>query len=148
MSSTPLNIVLADDDEDDRLFFGEALEQMALQVRLSLYKNGQELMDFLNLPQVILPNLIFLDLNMPVKNGMECLCEIRETPKLRDLSVAIYSTSSSEKDIEETYVNGANIYIKKPNNFTKLCHTVEKVLQIDWQVHRLSLSRDTFLMHI
>ncbi len=148
MRSTPLNIVLADDDEDDRLLFGEALEEMALKVRLSFYKNGQELMDFLNLPKVTLPNLIFLDLNMPVKNGMECLREIRRNPKLKDLFVAIYSTSSSEKDIEDTFLNGANIYIKKPHGFIQLCDTVERVLKIDWQVHKISLNRDTFLLPI
>jgi len=93
MSNTPLNIVLADDDEDDRMFFGEALEELALQVKVSLFKNGQELLDFLNLPNTVLPNLVFLDLNMPVKNGWECLREIRKNTKLKDLSVAIYSTS-------------------------------------------------------
>jgi CheY-like chemotaxis protein len=148
MSGTPLNIALADDDEDDRMFFGEALEELALQVKVSLFKNGQELMDFLNLPKITLPSLIFLDLNMPVKDGMECLREIRRNPKLKNVSVAIYSTSSSEKDIEDTFLNGANIYIKKPSSFTKLCETVERVLQIDWQKHTSNLNKETFLLRI
>lgn len=148
MSDTPLNIAIADDDDDDRMFFGEALEDLALQAKLSLFKNGQELMDFLNLPKITLPNLIFLDLNMPGKDGMECLREIRRDPRLKNVSIAIYSTSSSEKDIEDTFLGGANIYIKKPSSFTQLRETVERVLQIDWQKHTLNLSKETFLLHI
>lgn len=148
MSDTPLNIALADDDEDDRTFFGDALEGVALQAKLSLFKNGEELMDFLKLPKITLPNLIFLDLNMPVKDGMECLREIRQNPKLKNISVAIYSTSSSEKDIEDTFLGGANIYIRKPSSFTQLRETVERVLQIDWQKHTSNLSKETFLLRM
>jgi len=104
-----MNIALADDDEDDRILFMEAMDQISIRTNLSIFTNGQELMDYLLLPEVILPQLIFLDLNMPIKNGMQCLNEIRKHGRLKDLIVAIYSTSSSEKDIEETFVKGANI---------------------------------------
>ncbi len=147
-STQILNIALADDDEDDRILFKEAIEEIQLKTKLSLFVNGQELMDYLLLPNVILPNLIFLDLNMPIKNGMQCLREIRANPDLSDLSIAIYSTSSSERDIEETFVSGANIYINKPNNFRKLRQVVEKVLQIKWQYHTGNLNRDNFLFRI
>ena len=63
---------------------------------------------------------MFLDLNMPIMNGFECLEAIRSTPHLKDLLVAIYSTSSAERDIEETFEKGANIYIKKPSSFNEL----------------------------
>lgn len=147
-NSKILNIALADDDEDDRLFFEEAIEEITIRTKLSLFHNGKELMDYLNLPNVILPNLVFLDLNMPVKNGMQCLKEIRSNPFLNNVSIAIYSTSSSEKDIEETFVNGANIYLNKPNNFSKLRKSIEKVLQINWQYHTSSLNRDNFLLRL
>jgi len=148
MSTTLLNIVLADDDEDDRMLFSEAIEEISIRTKLSLFNHGQELMDYLNLPNVLLPSLIFLDLNMPVKNGLQCLKEIRENARLKDLCVAIYSTSSSEKDIEETFLNGANIYVNKPDNFCKLREVVEKVLQLNWQYHTSNLNKDTFLFRI
>jgi len=106
MSDKIIKIVLADDDEDDRMLFKEAIDEINIQTKLSLFNNGQELMDYLLLPNVVLPNLIFLDLNMPIKNGQQCLIEIRNNPKLKDLCIAIYSTSSSENDIEETFLNG------------------------------------------
>lgn len=148
VNSKILNIALADDDEDDRLFFQEAIEEITVRTKLSLFQNGKELMDYLNLPNVILPNLIFLDLNMPIKNGMQCLKEIRLNPILNSISIAIYSTSSSEKDIEETFVNGANIYLNKPNNFSKLRESIEKVLQINWQYHTSNLNKDNFLLRL
>lgn len=143
-----LNVALADDDEDDRLFFQEAIEDIAIKTKLSLLNDGKELMDYLNLPNTILPNLVFLDLNMPIKNGMQCLKEIRSNPALNKICIAIYSTSSSEKDIEETFVNGANIYLNKPNSFSKLREAIEKVLQINWQYHTSNLNRDNFLLRL
>ena len=143
-----LNIALADDDEDDRLFFQEAIDDISIRTKLSLFNNGQELMDYLNLPKVILPNLVFLDLNMPIKNGMQCLKEIRANNTLNRVCIAIYSTSCSEKDIEDTFVNGANIYLNKPNNFSKLRESIEKVLQINWQYHTSNLNRDNFLLRL
>ncbi|MBU2948849.1 response regulator [Zobellia uliginosa] len=148
MDNKLLNIVLADDDEDDRMLFSEAIDEIGIRTKLSLFKHGQELMDYLTLPNIVLPNLIFLDLNMPIKNGMQCLKEIRENPDLKDLCIAIYSTSSSEKDIEETFLNGANIYLNKPNNFVKLQSSVEKILQLNWQYHTSNLNKDTFLFRI
>ncbi|MGE5943132.1 MAG: response regulator [Flavobacteriales bacterium] len=148
MGSNLVNIILADDDEDDRMLFCEALDEIAMQTKLSLFKHGQELLDYLFQTQVELPCVIFLDLNMPIKNGIQCLQEIRNNPKLKDLKIAIYSTSSSDKDINDTFLNGANIYINKPNSFKKLKETVEKVLSINWQMHISNLDIDNFLFRI
>ena len=143
-----LNIILTDDDEDDRLFFQEAIEDIAVQTKLQLFNNGQDLMTYLNESATNLPDLLFLDLNMPIKNGMECLKEIKADERFKDLIIAIYSTSSSESDIEDTFVNGANIYIKKPDSFKKLKKVVEKVLKVNWQYHTSNFNRDTFLLRV
>lgn len=143
-----LNIALADDDEDDRLLFKEAIEEIGIRTKLSLFIHGKELMDYLSLPKIILPDVIFLDLNMPIKNGMQCLKEIRRNSRFNEIAIAIYSTSSSEKDIEETFIHGANIYLQKPNDFLDLREAVDKVLNINWQYHTSNLNRDNFLCRI
>ncbi|MGJ5643354.1 response regulator [Formosa sp. S-31] len=148
MSLKALNIALVDDDEDDRFLFKEAIDQIHIQTELSLFENGQLFMDFLNTPKIKLPQVVFLDLNMPVKNGLECLQEIRSTDTLKELSVAIYSTSSSETDINETFINGANIYINKPTEFSKLKSVIEKVLQINWQYNTSNLNKENFIMRL
>lgn len=148
MNNGFLNVILADDDEDDRMLFREALDELAVETKLSIFRHGQELLDYLFQPQIELPHVIFLDLNMPIKNGMECLCEIRNNPKLKNLYIAIYSTSSSDSDIKDTYLNGASIYINKPNCFNKLKETIESVLNLNWQKHTSHLNKDTFLFRI
>ncbi len=147
MEIEALNIVLTDDDADDRLFFKEALEEIKIKIDVLYFKDGIELMDYLNKPDVRLPNVLFLDLNMPLKNGMECLKEIRSNSRLKDLAVAIYSTSSSDKDIEEAFVNGANIYIKKPNDFSKLKSILAQVITLNWQYYTLGLKKENFLFN-
>lgn len=143
-----MNIILADDDADDRTLFKEAIGEIAIQTKLSLFKDGKDLMDHLLQPGTLLPEIVFLDLNMPIKNGMQCLKAIRKNERLKNLCVAIYSTSSSEADIENTFVNGANIYINKPNSFTALKKAIEKVLKLNWQYHTSALDRDNFLLRI
>lgn len=128
MNKQAIPIIIADDDESDRLNFKEALEELKLKINVQTVNDGEELMDYLNKEENPLPYLLFLDLNMPRKNGLDCLKEIKNNPRLKEVIVAIYSTSSSEKDIEETYINGANVYIKKPNNFAVLKEILHKVI--------------------
>lgn len=148
MNHKPIQLLLADDDEDDRLFFKEAINSLDVDTQLTMVKNGKEMMDFLLLEELILPDIIFLDLNMPGKNGMEYLSEIRENDKLKSISIAIYSTSSSEKDIEEAFINGANIYINKPNNFNDLKEVLKKVICTNWQYINSDFSKESFLLSV
>ncbi len=143
-----MKIVLVDDDEDDRLFFSDALQEMTIATELTEFQNGKELLDYLSQEDIEHPQLIFLDLNMPVMDGFECLREIRKNPELKDLVVAIYSTSSSEKDIEETFVNGANIYINKPNRFEELKKTIAQVVKRNWQYRENKMDKANFLFRI
>ena len=143
-----LHILLADDDDDDRLFFKDAIGEVKVKTVVNMVNDGVELMDYLNNADTRLPNLIFLDLNMPRKDGMECLKEIRSNHKLKDLSIAIYSTSGLEKDIEETFIMGANIYIKKPNDFEELKSILDKVININWQYHTSGFNKENFLLNL
>lgn len=145
MAVEKLNIILADDDEDDRTLFELAVNQLKVPFQFQLFKNGQELIDYLRQSGSRLPDILFLDLNMPNLSGVETLKEIRKDPGLRGITVAIYSTSSSERDIEATFLQGANIYINKPADFEALKKIINKVVTIDWQYHTSILNRDNFL---
>lgn len=143
-----MHIILADDDEDDRMFFTDAFSELKMSTKVQTYKDGVELMDYLNSDEALMPEILFLDLNMPKKNGMECLQEIKANPKFENIAVAIYSTSSTEEHIEETFVNGANIYIKKPNDFSALKKVLSDVVTINWQYHTSGLNKDNFLLRM
>lgn len=148
MTKDFIYITLADDDEDDRLFFTEAFGELKINTRVNTVNDGVELMEFLNNENSILPNVLFLDLNMPRKNGVECLLEIKQNDRFKDIAIAIYSTSSSEEHIEETFVNGANIYIKKPNDFNTLKKVLSDVVTLNWQYHTSGLNKDNFLLRL
>jgi len=148
MENTPIRILLADDDEADRLLFQEAFKEMKIKTIVETVSDGVELMEYLakkNRPQ---PHLLFLDLSMPRKNGLECLLEIRSNEVFKDLTVAIYSTSASEKDIEETYLNGANVYINKPNDFATLKQVLEKALKVTYMYQYPPFNKELFLMRV
>ena len=129
------NIFLADDDEDDRKFFEDALKKVSIPTQLTLSNDGLELMS--NLETVIEPpppDIIFLDLNMPRKNGFQCLEEIRSTHKLKNIPVVIFSTTANEDSVNRTYQHGANHYICKPHSFELLVKAIETVLTLEmWQ---------------
>ena len=148
MENDYINIILADDDRDDRLFFTDAFDELGMNTKVITYNNGVELMDFLKSEDAIMPNVLFLDLNMPKKSGIECLNEIKASSKMSEIAIAIYSTSASEEDIEETFVLGANIYIKKPTDFKALKKVLAEVVSINWQYHTNGLNKDNFLLRM
>ena len=129
------NIFLAEDDSDDRMLFEDALKQVNIPTRLILANNGVELMTNLEgVTEPPPPHVIFLDLNMPFKNGFQCLHEIRNTPKLQDIPVVIFSTTASDDAVNKTYEQGANHYISKPRSFDLLIKAIETVLKLEmWQ---------------
>ena len=148
MENPSIQILLADDDESDRFIFQEAFEELEIKTVVHLLNDGVQLMAYLNKKGAILPQLLFLDLNMPRKNGLECLKEIRSNEKFNDIFIAIYSTSATEKDIEETFSNGANVYIKKPADFTKLKQLLNKTVMNVLLYQELPFARSNFLLKL
>ncbi|NMH24648.1 response regulator [Flavobacterium solisilvae] len=148
MEKDYIHIILADDDEDDRMFFTDAFDELKMKTKVQTFNDGVELMNYLMTENAVLPHVLFLDLNMPKKNGIECLHEIKANKRFDDIAIAIYSTSSSEEHIEETFVNGANIYIKKPNDFNTLKKVLSDVVTINWQYHTSGLNKDNFLLRM
>ncbi len=119
----PIRIVLADDDEDDRLMAREAFAISLLTNPLDEVTDGVELMDHLYAlleSDRPLPGLILLDLNMPRKDGREALAEIKGHPELRRIPVVVLTTSKAEEDIYRTYDLGVNSFISKPISFDGL----------------------------
>jgi CheY-like chemotaxis protein len=141
--SPRLNILFADDDSDEIYLFNEALEHSGLNVNLSYANNGNSLVSFLtNNP---LPDLVIIDINMPYKDGLEALSEIRSYPEFVNLPLVIYSTSRNEKTIEASYQKGANLFVVKPNNFDGMVLVIKKVCTVDWKANPVR-QRDQFVI--
>jgi CheY-like chemotaxis protein len=147
MNNEPFKILLADDDENDRLLFSDALKELKINTNLKMVNDGIELMYYLSRHQQDMPQLLFLDLNMPKKNGFECLKEIRSTYGNK-LNVVIFSTSIYDKHIEETFLNGANVYMNKPNNFEELKVVLNKVILAAFNYEDTFFNKDNFLLKV
>lgn len=148
MNQDCTHIILADDDADDRMFFLDAFDELKMNTKVATFKDGMYLMDFLNNHSQPVPHILFLDLNMPRKSGMICLQELRQNKRFDDVAIVIYSTSAAEEDIENTFVQGANVYIKKPNDFKVLKKVLSSIVAINWQYHTNGLNRDNFLLRM
>ncbi|HVD99907.1 MAG TPA: response regulator [Cytophagaceae bacterium] len=114
-SSIPINILLADDDVDDRFFFNKALKTLPFYIQLMTIEDGERLLSYLKKNPTKLPDILFLDHNMPRKNGSECLSEIKANPDLKNLPVIMYSTYLHDDVADVLYENGAHFYIRKTN---------------------------------
>ena len=130
MNLKQLNILLADDDLDDCRFFKEALEALPLTTKLTTVNDGEELMTYLLENTDHLPHVLFLDINMPRKNGFECLTEIKHHDKLKDLPVVMFSTSNAQDKINILFNTGADVYIRKPSNFAQLVQVIHHALPL------------------
>ncbi len=143
-----LSIYLADDDADDRFLFEEALMEVKNNVKLTTANNGEQLMNYLDKNTPPPPNLIFLDLNMPIKNGVECLDEIKKDTRLKHIPVIIFSTSCQEDAIDQVYKKGADYYICKPDNFQTLKALLNKVFFLSANSLSTRPKREDFLISV
>ncbi len=139
-------IYLADDDADDCILFEEALRELSVKTLLTVTNDGVELMNTLDEKVPPPPYVIFLDLNMPGKNGFDALKEIREIEKLKNIPVVIFSTTSNTDTVDRTFNLGANYYICKPANFSLLIKAIEKVLSLDRKQLEQQPVRSQFVM--
>lgn len=127
----PVPILMAEDDEDDRLLAQDAFEEIRLGNPLFFVKDGEELLDYLYhrgryaaAEQFPLPGLILLDLNMPKKDGREALQEIKADNKLRQIPIVVLTTSQEEEDILRSYTLGVSSFITKPVTFKQLVEVI------------------------
>jgi CheY-like chemotaxis protein len=146
MIDEKLHIILAEDDIDDRLFFKSAFKDLKLEYDLTICEDGLQLMDYLATREKA-PHIIFLDLNMPGKNGLECLKELRRNHIYRDTSIAIYTSLASSQNHEEAFIRGANIFIKKPKELSELKKILLEVIYINWQYVSDGLNKENFMIN-
>ena len=142
----PAKVLLADDDKEDQELFQEALSETKIPSELTIVNNGKDLMDNLKDPAEPNPDIIFIDINMPVKNGKQALAEIKADENLKDIPTVMLSTSKNEKEVDETFQAGANLYVPKPNSFSSLIAMLKKIFSLKWTGDLLKPLRKTFLM--
>lgn len=137
-------ILIADDDNDDQYMIKQAFESINLNEHVRTVNDGVELLDYLHKrgkyksTEVMSPKVILLDLNMPKKDGRECLREIKSHSKLKKIPIIVYSTSGNPDDIEFAYELGASSYITKPYSYQELVKIMEVFKQYWFTVAKTS----------
>lgn len=141
----PRHIFLADDDIDDRQMFQDALSEVSKTVVLTQVEDGVELMALLNLPPKPLPEIVFLDLNMPRRNGLDCLVEMCAN-QINNINVIMLTTSENPANIKTAFDLGAAYYAVIPNTFDGLKQLIASALDIDWETRKTLRNRADFVL--
>ena len=137
----PFTVLMADDDEDDRLLARDAFSECGVDVDLRFVEDGQELLEYLHghgrWADCPAPSLIMLDLNMPRKDGREALAAIKENPALRRIPVVVVTTSKAEEDVMRSYDLGVSSFISKPVTYEALLELVRTLSNYWFRTVRL-----------
>ena len=143
MNNKKLNIFLADDDDDDRDFFKSALIKLNYDHELTMLNNGQKVKQyFTSLP--VPPDYVFLDINMPMADGIECLSYIKKLHPDHSFPIIMLSTANSESVISRCYKAGATMYVRKPNTFNALVN----ILRVCIHGEKSSPVSEEFVLHL
>ncbi|WP_127846760.1 response regulator [Psychroflexus aestuariivivens] len=136
------HILLVEDNEGDILLTKEAFEECKVKVKMSVVRNGQEALDFLfkkgTFANEKKPDLILLDINIPIYNGHEVLEQIKSDSKLKKIPVIMLTTSSNKKDVNKAYENHCNSYVRKPLNINDFLEAIMKIEEFWLQLSTIS----------
>ncbi|MDA0672796.1 MAG: response regulator [Cyanobacteria bacterium] len=126
------SIVLVEDNPDDEFLARRALQRANIANQILVARNGQEALDLL-FSLDPLPSVVLLDLKLPKVDGLEVLRQLRGHPRTRRLPVVILTSSNEERDIVDSYDQGANSYVRKPVDFEQFSEAVRQ-LGLYWAV--------------
>jgi CheY-like chemotaxis protein len=135
------NILLVEDDEDDQAFFREAINEIDNAVLYDIARDGKEAVDRLA-NAIILPDLIFMDINMPRMNGIDCLKQLASNPHTYNIPVVMLTTSTNERALAIEL--GARDYIKKPSTYGLLRDCLQRTIDIDFEIGRQLVDQVSF----
>jgi CheY-like chemotaxis protein len=125
-----INILLVEDDTDDQLFFKESIEKLDLECTLSILPDAKEINSFINEKKI---DLIFLDINLPVIDGVSCLISLKSDPQQKNIPVIMFTISDAKHDIERVYLAGAHYYLIKPLASINYVASLKKLFSVNWK---------------
>ncbi len=148
MTRECLNVVLMDHDEGNHIFFKNIFQDLKIRIKIKVFFSGDDMMNYLKSEKAVVPELVFLNYDIPEKSVLSCLFEIKSCPKLNQMTVAVYSNNLSADEEETIFVKGANVLMKKPDNYKDLKKALTEIVTINWQYHTSGLNKDNFIMKV
>ncbi len=147
MNKEYLNVILADHDEGNLILFKNILQEFKIQVKVNTFCNGKDLMSYLK-ENILVPEVVFMNYHLPLKNSLDCLSELKSDHKFDAVTTVVYSENVSAEEEEKIFVTGANVFMKKPDNYTDMKKNITEVISITWQYHTSGLNKNNFIMKV
>lgn len=148
MNKEFLNVIVADSDDNTLIFFKNILKELKISIKVQCFSNGKNLMEYLNNDDALVPEIVFINYAIPGKTSMECLEDITSNSKFKNMVTAIFSEPIPENEIEDIFVKGAHIFMKKPECFEKLKKVLTEIITINWQYHTSGLNKDNLILKV
>lgn len=148
MNREYLNVIVADHDEGNLVYFKDILRDLKIDVKVQMFWSGTELMKYLNNENNIVPEVLFMTYNLAEKSGLECLEENKLNYRFNNMAHVLYSENFSESEIEDAFVKGANVCLRKPLEYKAFKKVVTEVITVNWQYYTSGLNKDNFIMKV
>jgi CheY-like chemotaxis protein len=145
LGNTGLKILLVEDDKDDVMFFTEAIKKLGAYASIIVVGNGEELFDQMEQSHDF--DVIFLDINLPLLDGKQCLKKLKANEFYKDIPVIMFTGSSAQTDVDESYEFGAHFHLVKPYAQINYVESLKIVLAQDWKVKQPRPSKEKFLVN-
>lgn len=148
MNKEFLNVIVADNDENTLIFFKKILKELKISIKVQCFSNGNSLMEYLNNDDAVIPEIVFISYMISGKKSMECLEDISSNSKFNNMVTAVFSDPIPEIEIEDIFVKGAHVFMRKPDCFEKLKKVLTEVITINWQYHTSGLNKDNLILKV
>ena len=139
-------VLIVDDNMVEIILFKEAMKWAEIPAKINMVSDGVQAMQLLAQLDGNLPDLIFLDINMPRKDGKQCLVEIRNDKKFQNTPVIMFTTTDDPREIDETYKKGANLFVTKPYSIDTLKTLLKKIFSLDWREYLPHPAKDKYVL--
>jgi response regulator RpfG family c-di-GMP phosphodiesterase len=137
-------VLIADDDDDDFNILSITIQELQTDIIISRADNGEELLKIL---EEKIPDLLFLDIQMPCLDGKDCIMRIRKERKYDNLPIIVYSAYKESSIVDFFYLNRTNLFIYKPDSFHEVSELMKKVFMIDWKSKRHYPEKSAFVLN-
>lgn len=148
MNKEFLNVIVADNDENTLIFFKNIFKELKISIKIQCFSNGKDLMEYLDNDDAVVPEIVFIKYTIPGKSSIECIDEVKAKSKFSNMVTAIYDDEIQENEMEETFVKGNNICMRKPSDFGTLKKVLTEIITINWQYHTSGLNKDNFILKV
>ncbi|MBB4807886.1 CheY-like chemotaxis protein [Chryseobacterium defluvii] len=148
MNKEYLNVIVTDYDEGNLIFFKNICKDLKIGVKIQTFHNGEHLMEYLNSEEALIPDILFMNYHIPGRDSLKCLEDIKADFRLNSMVNVIYSEHLSEDEVEEVFVKGANICMKKPDEYAALKRILTEIITVNWQYYTSGLNKDNFIMKV